>query len=497
MTDPSRPGTELFAPEARFVDYETGRELVFADAIDPTRDLISVQITQTHNGVSQLSLELSNYRIEGRRPVYPPWKYNDLAALKFGQRLRIDMRYAEQPWHAMIVVRVTNMSFKFPSDNSATVTVEGEDLLSLFKVKPSSDKRYRNKQELQIINDVLERSGSHLPLAAPLIPRHVYNHPLSTVTHQKSNTFLQFVESLAERMDYEVFVDVVDPIIPRGESSAEQETEAEQQETEQQDETSEGSAAAPDSESSEASDSQQAQPRFPEVKFHFEEARSLSAHEIMDLHWNKNVIDFTPKFKIWEQFTQAVSRGRNPRNRERIEATARVDAITVDLHIDPSGNYRQDELLNAIQARERFFTNDNPIENVEPLSVANLDRDRAQTKAAAALRKRAREFLTAKITTVGLPELRPGIHANLHGFSAPFDGMYYITEAVHTLDNSGYKTRCSLRRPGMLNPDLYFTALSRTERPEREEATEPEEPEESEPSTDSPTTSETPDASSR
>jgi phage protein D len=63
--------------------------------------------------------------------------------------------------------------------------------------------------------------------------------------------------------------------------------------------------------------------------------------------------------------------------------------------------------------------------------------------------------LTAEATVIGSPNLRPGIHVNLSKLEAPFDGIYYVTKSEHTIDNSGYQTKLSLRRPGMLDPSLY------------------------------------------
>ena len=66
-----------------------------------------------------------------------------------------------------------------------------------------------------------------------------------------------------------------------------------------------------------------------------------------------------------------------------------------------------------------------------------------------------RELLTAEGSTIGRPELRPGVHIAIGGLYPPFDGVYYVTQTVHTFDTSGYRTQFSLRRPGMLDPSQY------------------------------------------
>jgi phage protein D len=407
MSELSPPGTRFFAPQARFVDADSGQVLHGDSPADV--DLISTRVTQTNHGVGQMTLTLNNQRHVDGRPAQPPWKYNDLATLKFGQRLRVEVRYGGEAWKPLILARVTDMNFDFPAGGGAQVTVVGEDLLSLFKSKPVEDKRYRNQQELEIVRDVLTRSRTGLSLAdPPLVPRPTFSETLSTVTHQKAQTYLQFLESLAERLDFEVFVDFDDPTNPES-----------------------------------------------DVRFHFEPARSRSRGTVVDLAWGTNLVSFSPRFKVWQQFTGASARGRHPRNRRRIEQSVAADAITVDLHAEGSGPAP----INAIEARQRFFADENnPEENAEPVDVSNLDEERALLKAQAALRARARELLTARATTFGFTELRPGVHVNIQNLYAPFDGLYYVTQAVHTLDSGGFKTECTLRRPGMLPPEGYPAA---------------------------------------
>jgi phage protein D len=402
-------GRRLFAPQARLVDLESG-EPIGAGAPADT-DLVSVKVTQVHSDVSLLSLTMNNQRNVGGRPVHPPWKYNDLQTLRFGQRVRVDFRYGSESWVPMIAARITDITFSFPQSGGARLTLAGEDFLSLLKRKDTRDKRYRNQDEVAIVRDLLGRSSCGLGLADPLVPRESFSDSLGSVTHQKSQTYLQFIQSLAQRLDYEVFVDFDDPTDPAS-----------------------------------------------EVKFHFEPSRSLALNQIVDVEWTENLIAFNPKFKVWEQFTGAVARGRHPRNRRRIEEDVAAEAVIADLHADPHAE-REPRLLNAIEARQIFFAEEgHGEENPEPVDVSNLDRDRARVKAAAVLRARAREFLTAEGSTIGLPQLRPGVHVNIKEMRAPFDGLYYVTRAIHSLDDSGYRTEFSVRRPGMLHPEDYPAA---------------------------------------
>ena len=226
---------------------------------------------------------------------------------------------------------------------------------------------------------------------------------LRRVTHRKGTSYYQFIEDLAKRLDYEIWVDIDEP-----------------------------------------------------DKLHFEKARSLVLGEPLALIWGRDLIDFTPKFKGWDIYTKATAGGSTTGRRERIrEVVNEADTeteIARDLHTAENGLAP----MNAVEARSEFFSGEGvQAENPASIDTRNLDRSRAKQKAIAALRKSAREFLTADATVIGMPTLRPGMHVDLQRLNVPFDGIYYVTKSVHTIDNSGYKTKVSLRRPGMLDPRVY------------------------------------------
>ncbi len=395
---PGLPGTGFYAPQARIVTAQGNPILVDGDPV--SIDLVSVKVTQVHHGVSQVSITLNNQRHDkGHNILVPTWKYNKMDALSFGDRIRVEFRYANsKTWAPMIVARITDVTYSFPASGGSLITLQGEDLLSLLKTKPSEDKGYKNKQEMEILTNTLTRAGSRLTLRPSGLK--VFAETLKTVTHRKSQSYLQFIESIAERMDFEVYVDAVSP-----------------------------------------------------EQIHFETARSASKNiDAVDLTWNMDLIEFRPKFKVWDLYTEAVLKGRHPRRRTRITGRAKRADIGPDLHTATGGSAP----MNALDVRDSFFSaNDPQRENKFTDKITNLDKERADLKAIAILRKRAREFLTAEISTIGYTELVPGKHVDLHKLSVPFDGIYYITKAVHTIDASGYRTQCSLRRPGMLDPSTY------------------------------------------
>ena len=59
--------------------------------------------------------------------------------------------------------------------------------------------------------------------------------------------------------------------------------------------------------------------------------------------------------------------------------------------------------------------------------------------------ERAKKFLTGEGETIGLPEIRPDRNVELTKLGAPFSKTYYIQQATHKVDGSGYRTRVKVK----------------------------------------------------
>src|SRR5690606_9745434 len=143
----------------------------------------------------------------------------------------IEMTYGHQPWTKMILAQVNELQFGFGASGDQ-LTVIGEDLLSVLKRKPDRDKRYgRLPSEAQIVSDVVERSGGPrftgvavsdprpdpegwVTNRGPLLAWPSFSEQTPTITHQKAQTYLQFLQSIASRMDFEIFVDFARNYLP-------------------------------------------------------------------------------------------------------------------------------------------------------------------------------------------------------------------------------------------------------------------------------------------
>jgi phage protein D len=166
------------------------------------------------------------------------------------------------------------------------------------------------------------------------------------------------------------------------------------------------------------------------------------------LERGKNLIEFTPIFKVLDQCTCVVVKGRHRvRTRPKlVDGVATPEILNDELHRDEARG--DPPLVPGPEIRRRMY-GDNPC---IASNATNIDEERAEAMAEAQLRKSAREFLTVDGQTIGLPRLRPGFHAEIRGMRPPFDGFYYITKTVHTYGADGLRTKFTGRRPGMPLP---------------------------------------------
>ncbi|MDQ7777215.1 hypothetical protein [Paracoccus aminovorans] len=411
ILDGKLPGTALHAPQVRIVTDKGEPLTVDGNPISP--DIVSSVVTLPASGTAVADIVLNNQRNDKanpNRPAAPSWRYNALKEVSFGKVFRVDYRYGQEPWTPMILARITGVDFNFPSAAGAQVTLKGEDFSSLLKVKPQEPMIYMEDHETFIVQSEVGDGAPDLKMAP--LPESPFSETIS-LTRPTDKTRLQFIAELAERMDFEAFVAFND------------DTPIKQT----------GAVERP-------------------VAFHFAPARSATLGTVVTLLWGRDLIDFKPAFSVWDIPTQATASGNVPRDRGAIDETVSYDAdralVVNDLHGAPDGGAPMD----AVKARNDFF-NARPAVNPISVKVENLDTERARLAAAAAMRKGIRGFLTAELSTLGLTTIRPGIHVDLKGLYAPFDGIWYVTQTVHTLNAAGYITKTSLRRPGMLDPAGY------------------------------------------
>lgn len=433
-TEALRPGAAYFSPGVRIFalgELTAGPEPGTEVAPDVMADVQRLEVTRVANGGSQYSITLNNWytttaadrRTNGAGEHsdrgshvhdWPRFKYNDFSLLRFGQRLRIDLRYwpdapasgrgASNRWVPMVAGPITDMQFSF-GDSGSTVVVSGEDDLSKLKDRVLERQTLGPHPERALVDRVLTLAGYPLnPPAPPLVPWPPFAEdgeaPEESISDGQS--YLEFLQRLADRLDLEVFIEFASL-----------------------DDPSSG------------------------VQLHVEPARSARGPDEGDretyvVERGKTLLSYGPTIKVVDQPSDVRVRGRH-RDREIPEPVDQVaipSAVAEELF--PSG------LKTGPEVRATYFP-DRPNPMVLP-NETNLDDGRGLHMANVKLRQKAREFFTIEGSTLGLPRMRPGGYVEIKGMRPPFDGFFYVTKTVHAYGNDGYRTRFSARRPGMPVP---------------------------------------------
>lgn len=79
------------------------------------------------------------------------------------------------------------------------------------------------------------------------------------------------------------------------------------------------------------------------------------------------------------------------------------------------------------------------------VSAPVRDQAEADARALAILEARAHEFVTGEGECVGVPGILPDVRLTLSGLGRAFSKSYYVSEATHRLDESGYRTRFAVQ----------------------------------------------------
>ncbi len=454
---PNRVASTYFVPGVQISELDalsSGPQNGLTLAADILGDIISAEVTRVCSGASQYSITFNNAytttasdpstrngsgsptpgsrQLSGLSlPLWPRFKYNDFSVMAFGQRLRVDMRYWPDPaanaelskpatqahgWVPMVCGPVTDMRFDFTTESGARVTVSGEDDLSQLKDLQCERKEFQKAPEMEIARQVLKLAKYPLTTIADSqvpLPPFVEDDAQGIVESiQEGQSCLDFLQKLADRLDFEVFVEFSD--LTKANSA---------------------------------------------LEFHFEPARSrvkpdLSTGDVFMLQRDLNLVEFSPSIKVVDQPSQVEVKGRHRDRNNPSKVTGTADdprrILSDELHPDDSDGQAQ-PLTPGPLVRANYFPNRTNNCWKSP-NETNMDPARAKVQAEASLRKKAREFFTIEGTTIGLPRLRPGNHIQITGMRPPFDGFYYVSKTVHSYGADGLRVKFSARRPGMILP---------------------------------------------
>ena len=451
---PNRVVTTFFAPGVQIsrlgaLSSQPTKGVPLPDGV--LGDIVHTEVTRVCSGASQYSVTFNNWYTDTAvdrvseeaagtpmpstsqlsndgQPRWPRFKYNDFGIIAFGQRLRVDMRYwpdvtsaaqlstptaGAQTWVPMVCGPVTDMRFEF-SSSGAQLTVSGEDDLSQLKDHYTTRKEFPNVPERQIVREVLRLA--EYPLTDIAVPQVAWP-PFAddggdgiVKSIAQGQSYLDFLQKLADRFDFEVFLEFADL-------------------------TNANSA----------------------LQLHVEPSRARvdpdkSTGHVFVLQRDRNLIEFSPSIRVVDQPSEATvtGRDRHRNNPNKVRGIAHPCILADELHPDLS-NGPPCPLIPGPLVRAHYFRNRiaNPLDDP---NATNIDQPRADAMAEGMLRRKAREFFTIEGATIGLPRLRPGNYLQITGMRPPFDGFFYVTKTVHSYGADGLRTKFSARRPGMPLP---------------------------------------------
>lgn len=160
------------------------------------------------------------------------------------------------------------------------------------------------------------------------------------------------------------------------------------------------------------------------------------ATAVVRLDYKEGLLSFKPEANLAGQIAQVEIYGWNPKTKETLIGKASAGEES-GLTGKSAGQH-----LNA-------FVRDPSKRPTLRLRQPVFTQAEADQRAKAALNERAKKFLTGEGETIGLPEIRPDRNVELAKLGAPFSKTYYIQQATHKIDTSGYRTRFKVKETGL------------------------------------------------
>lgn len=154
--------------------------------------------------------------------------------------------------------------------------------------------------------------------------------------------------------------------------------------------------------------------------------RRWKAAPVAELIWGEGLLSFSPEANLARQIAEVRVHGRSEVKGEAIVGRARAGEETGVRAAEVTGGKQTIKFL----ARQPVLNVRAPVKNQEE----------ADTLAQAVLDERAQKFVTGSGESIGLPAVLPDTRLTLGGVGRAFSKTYYVTEATHKIDGSGYRT---------------------------------------------------------
>jgi phage protein D len=155
--------------------------------------------------------------------------------------------------------------------------------------------------------------------------------------------------------------------------------------------------------------------------------------EILTLELGKDIISFRPTLRTSGLLSEVEVRGHNPRDPN----TPIIGRATAGSErTQERGRKTGSQLIN-----ERHGTVKKVITNV----IVNSP-EHANALAQSELNKASDTLIEGEVESIGLSQIRTGVNIKLEKMGDRFSGKYYVKGTTHTINNSGYRTRFSVKR---------------------------------------------------
>lgn len=154
--------------------------------------------------------------------------------------------------------------------------------------------------------------------------------------------------------------------------------------------------------------------------------------EVIELEWGRGLLSFSPELSLSEQVAQVEVHGWNIQTKQPIVGKAKRG--------DEPG--RNPTKLSGAEYLQKFCDKEQSTLRIrEPV----FSQQEADQRARAILKRRAEGFVGGSGESIGIPEIRPNVNIRLGGLGEFFSAAFYIKQATHTVDSSGYRTSFSVK----------------------------------------------------
>jgi len=164
---------------------------------------------------------------------------------------------------------------------------------------------------------------------------------------------------------------------------------------------------------------------------HFGKPRMRSA-PITTLKWGAGLLSFRPEANLAGQVAKVEVYGWDVNRKEPIVGRAAADQV-----VGPGARSIAQNVTSLVRAPGKEPT----LRIRQPV----FTQSEADKRAKAALSDMTKKFLTGDGECIGLPEMRPDRTVLLENLGKAFSRIYYIEQATHRIDSSGYRTKFKAR----------------------------------------------------